>query len=580
MTTEENYRDVQDTKISESYKGILRITNVSDVAPSDDTYDNTNLYSLDEVDTNPYLIDGFIYSTPVLNGKSKRYKSDDELKSNRIPVTDSFGNYLNWNINKQGLTIGSNIFDSKESLVLETKTIESKSAELSDIVIDMNSYKLQFKPTETLKNNSVLIVKKDDEAYTITTANLDDIIESKLTEFDNQKKVSQIPSGTVIQHYSDVIIKDSENKYVLSEDLKDDYLVCDGSSYTIKFNSNKDERKLFDLFFMIGYTYTEGKSDKDFQNDISELLAYDVIYDWVTKHEDKEKLTVDQVKNMLANAKIPESYIFNLLDFDETDTSQYFTYNNEIYGREVNNFELISNSEKVESFITMLLNCKNVDNCDLFAYSFQVPQMNYTTTTFIGSVKSDVVFAEWKVDENDFIIPHRHFIAVSQGKAHQINDETYTIIFKQYNKNFIDRNTNKKIPYNEDTATYNFRQLTDDRILVAEHCDYDNDMSTTFDIYNDSYILRDIPKTLTTTKKVTTNTMFTRGAKKTTTSKTLYGGFNTLILDEEPNRGLSGDAIYSGEISEDIKMQLNADCFNNNNFFSMENIATLALIKI
>ena len=570
MTTEENYRDVQDTKISESYKGILRITNVSDVDPSDDTYNNTNLYSLYEVDTNPYLINGFIYSTPVLNGKSKRYRSDDELKSNRIPVTDSYGNYLNWNINKQGLTIGSDIFDSKESLVLETKTIESKSAELSDIVIDMNSYKLQFKPTESLEDNSVLIVKKDDEVYTITTANLDAIIKSKLDDFDNQKKVSQIPSGTVIQHYSDALI----------EDLKDDYLVCDGSSYTIKFISNKDERKLFDLFFMIGYTYTEGKGDKEFQNDILELLAYNAVYDYVTSYKGEEKLTVDQVKNMLSTAKIPESYIFNLLDFDDTDEDEYFMYNNEKIGKEVNTFDLILNSEKVELFISMLLNGENIDDCDSFAYSFQVPQMNYTTTTFIGSVKSDVVFAEWKLDENDFIIPHRHFIAVSQGKAHQINDETYTIIFKQYNKNFIDKNTNKKIPYNEDTATYNFRQLTDDRTLVAEHCDYDNDMSTTFDIYNDSYILRDIPKTLTTTKKVTTNTMFTRGAKKTTTSKTLYGGFNTLILDEEPNRGLSGDAIYNGEISEDIKMQLNADCFNNNNFFSMENIATLALIKI
>lgn len=569
MTTEENYRDVQDTKISESYKGILRITNVSDVAPSDDTYNNTNLYSLDEIDTNPYLINGFIYSTPVLNGKSKRYRSDDELKSNRIPVTDSFGNYINWNINKQGLTIGSDIFDSKESLVLETKTITSKSAELSDIVIDMNSYKLQFKPTESLDDQSVLIVKKDDEVCTITTANLDKIIKSKLDEFDNSKKVSQIPSGTVIQHYSDALVGD----------LEDDYLVCDGSSYTIKFDS-KDKNKLFDLFFMIGYTYTEGKGDKDFQNDILELLAYDVIYDYVTKQKGEEKLTVDEVKNMLANAKIPESYIFNLLDFDETDPSQYFIYNNEIYGREINAFDLILNSEKVELFISMLLNGENVDDCYSFAYSFQVPQMNYTTTTFIGSVKSDVVFAEWKLDENDFIIPHRHFIAVSQGKAHQINDETYTIIFKQYNKNFIDKNTNKKIPYNEDTATYNFRQLTDDRTLVAEHCDYDNDMSTTFDIYNDSYILRDIPQTLTTTKKVNALSMFTRGANKTTTSKTLYGGFNTLILDEEPNRGLSGDAIYSGEITEDIKMQLNADCFNNNNFFSMENIATLALIKI
>lgn len=572
MTTEveySDYRNVQDTKISESYKGILRITNVSDVEPSDDTYNNTNLYSLDEVDTNPYLINGFIYSTPVLNGKSKRYRSDDEVKSNRIPVTDSFGNYLNWNINKQGLTIGSDIFDSKESLVLETKTITSKSAELSDIVIDMNSYKLQFKPTESLDDNSVLIVKKDDEVCTITTANLDKIIDSKLTEFDNQKKVSQIPSGTVIQHYSDALVGD----------LEDDYLVCDGSSYTIKFDS-KDKSKLFDLFFMIGYTYTEGKGDKEFQNDISELLAYDVIYDYVTKQKGEEKLTVDEVKNMLSKAKIPESYIFNLLDFDETDPSQYFIYNNEIYGREVNTFDLIINSEKVELFISMLLNEEDVDNCNSFAYSFQVPQMNYSTTTFIGSVKSDVVFAKWKVDENDFIIPHRHFIAVSQGKAHQVNDETYTIIFKQYNTNFIDKNTNKKIPYNEDTATYNFRQLTDDRTLVAEHCDYDNDMSTTFDIYNDSYILRDIPKTLTTTKKVNTLSMFTRGANKTTTSETLYGGFNTLILDEEPNRGLSGDAIYSGEITEDIKMRLNADCFNNNNFFSMENIATLALIKI
>lgn len=580
MTTEEysDYRNVQDTKISESYKGILRITNVSDVDPSDDTYNNTNLYSLDEVDTNPYLIDGFIYSTPVLNGKSKRYKSDDELKSNRIPVTDSFGNYLNWNINKQGLTIGSNIFDSKESLVLDTKTIESKSAELSDIVIDMNSYKLQFKPTESLKKNSVLIVKKDDEVYTITTANLDEIIESKLTEFDNQKTVSQIPSGTVIQHYSDVINKESEDDYALIEGLAEDYLVCDGSFYTIGFNN----KKYFDLFFMIGYTYTESKEnkDKDFQNDLLELLAYDVIYDCIQNYQEETPITVDYVKNTLRNSTISESYIFNLLDFDETDENEYFMYNGEKMGKEVNSLASIVESDKVNSFIEKVMKGVDVAKDIEFSYSFQVPQMNYSTTTFIGSVKSDVVFAKWKVDENDFIIPHRHFIAVSQGKAHQINDETYTIIFKQYNTNFIDKNTNKKIPYNEDTATYNFRQLTDDRTLVAEHCDYDNDMSTTFDIYNDSYILRDIPKTLTTTNIVNNRSMFTRGAKKTTTPKTLYGGFNTLILDEEPNRGLSGDAIYNGEISEDIKMQLNADCFNNNNFFSMENIATLALIKI
>ena len=270
MTTEEeNYRDVQNTKISESYKGILRITNVSDVDPSEDTYDNVNLYSLDEVDNTPYLIDGFTYSTPVLNGKSIRYSSIDSLKNNRIPVTDSYGNYLNWNISKTGLTIGSDIFNSNSSLVFETKTITTQNASLSDILIDKNSYKLSFEPHEKLENGSVLMVtSKENDTYKITTYNLNKFIADKLKEFDDSKEIAQIPTGTVIHHYSDGL-----------GDLENDYLVCDGSICSVGFNN----KKYFDLFFMIGYTYTESKEnkDKDFQNDILELLAYDVIYDCI-----------------------------------------------------------------------------------------------------------------------------------------------------------------------------------------------------------------------------------------------------------------------------------------------------------
>lgn len=570
MTTEEeNYRDVQNTKISESYKGILRITNVSDVDPSEDTYDNVNLYSLDEVDNTPYLIDGFTYSTPVLNGKSIRYSSIDSLKNNRIPVTDSYGNYLNWNISKTGLTIGSDIFNSNSSLVFETKTITTQNASLSDILIDKNSYKLSFEPHEKLENGSVLMVtSKENDTYKITTYNLNKFITDKLKEFDDSKEIAQIPTGTVIQYYSDGL-----------GDLENDYLVCDGSICSVGFNN----KKYFDLFFMIGYTYTDTKEnkDKDFQNDILELLAFDVIYDCFQNYKGETPITVDYVNNTLRNSKIPESYIFNLLYFDETDENEYFMYNGEKMGKEVNTLESIVESEKVQKFISMMMNGEEVNNNVEFSYSFQVPQMNYTTTTYIGSKNGDEVFSEWRIDDNDFIIPHRHFIAVSQGNAHRVNDDTYTILFKQYNINFTDKITGEKESYNVDTEEYNFRPLSSDRILVGEHCDFDIDTPSSFDIYNDSYILRDIPMQLTTTYKINSNSLFTRGINKTIPSKTLYGGFNTLTLeDNEPNRGLSGDAIFDGNLKEDIKAELNKECFNGNIFFTMENIASLPLIKI
>ena len=34
---------------------------------------------------------------------------NDSLKDRRVPVTDSVGNYLNWNVGLNGVTIGSNV---------------------------------------------------------------------------------------------------------------------------------------------------------------------------------------------------------------------------------------------------------------------------------------------------------------------------------------------------------------------------------------------------------------------------------------------------------------------------------------
>ncbi|MBO5826913.1 MAG: hypothetical protein J6R59_00345 [Paludibacteraceae bacterium] len=69
-------RDTQNKNISDSFRGILRITNVSDVTnigDDFDTFSNNKLYATNENNLNPQLHNGFIQTFEVLNKKSKRY---------------------------------------------------------------------------------------------------------------------------------------------------------------------------------------------------------------------------------------------------------------------------------------------------------------------------------------------------------------------------------------------------------------------------------------------------------------------------------------------------------------------------
>jgi hypothetical protein len=62
-----------------------------------------------------YSVSQYGYPNPIqgLSGSSSRYSSEnpsigeDELRINRVPMTDSMGNYMNWNIGLDGVTIGS-----------------------------------------------------------------------------------------------------------------------------------------------------------------------------------------------------------------------------------------------------------------------------------------------------------------------------------------------------------------------------------------------------------------------------------------------------------------------------------------
>lgn len=115
--------------IAKSFKGILRIAHIIDEVQGDPdkflnpTYYGTPTYKLDISGTNKYTKQK---GTPSAehslgnDGLINRYnKPDDELKHCRVPMTDSMGNYLNWNVGVNGVTIGSNQDINGNSLIYD-----------------------------------------------------------------------------------------------------------------------------------------------------------------------------------------------------------------------------------------------------------------------------------------------------------------------------------------------------------------------------------------------------------------------------------------------------------------------------
>lgn len=111
-------RTMGEYSIAKSFKGILRIAHIIDTIQGDPdiflnpTYYGTPTARLDisgSADSKQKGVDSAVYSLKG-DGTIKRYISDDELKNCRVPMTDSMGNYLNWNVGSNGITIGSEQF--------------------------------------------------------------------------------------------------------------------------------------------------------------------------------------------------------------------------------------------------------------------------------------------------------------------------------------------------------------------------------------------------------------------------------------------------------------------------------------
>ena len=125
-TTEKRQNRVMgEYSIAKSFKGILRISHILELIEGDsnefsDDFLNSSYFGnpteLMNISGGSFVSKEYGYQTAIkgMEGGIKRYTSsnprigNDPLKINRVPMTDSMGNYLNWNIGIDGITIGSN----------------------------------------------------------------------------------------------------------------------------------------------------------------------------------------------------------------------------------------------------------------------------------------------------------------------------------------------------------------------------------------------------------------------------------------------------------------------------------------
>ena len=732
-TTYNSKRNVTNEQINKSYKGILRIAPIYDVNDiTEDNYDNEELYGEDTQTLSSTK--GYLSAYPGLIGNTIRYSfPNDELKNCRLPVTDSAGNYLNWNVGLNGVTIGDdkikypedytilradNIFVGLEKNKANKDTTSEKGGTVqidSELIIN----NANFCSPNKLKNDDSLLFRQNNDNK-VTYENIDSFIDDFLSKVYKNQFIKQVPSGSVIYHASslrqwrtdnpydendkamqqgtnEILIQGTyrKNKYN-SPKYKRDYLLCDGSVYkltyvpknfSIRGDILENRERFFELFFNLGYAYTERKhlanrlqsiyskdyyryvpilsdektqitktveweninvndltkltnhnfgpyvektntklypkylkvtdsaydklDDVDvlFQEDLVTMLACDAVYDFVRSYQNNNsgKLPSDyEINNMLEGTSIPENFIFNSFIHDSKGQAKWalpegvsdksiqdvieIPYQDEsekvtiLLGKEINKFgqliKFYSPSESsykqckiwrlplVTLFKRVLL--AGVTDKDLlpylhsfYSYNFQVPKLiaDDYTPTFIGSgaymltknhCKNMNKVQSWSgVTNKNTIIPHRHYIALSET-----NSDGKYISFNDIQSG--------SYPFSNSMDNYILEPLNKNNMLVAEYCDYTINSSIP-DIYNNSYILGDISSNLTNTSR--------------------YGDINTFVSDSipEPNRGLSGEAIFTEESLGNTKNDENKTNFPNSTskyFFSMENITYLPLIKI
>lgn len=202
--------------ISKSFKGILRVAHIVDLVTGEpDVFMNPTYYGSPKQLVN---ISGGAYASKQKGVQTAEYslKGDDtisrynipqdELKNRRVPMTDSMGNFMNWFVGADGITIGSN------------ENINSNSLEY-DIFYqkDYQNYPIyQEKYFPILKSSSIIIGR-----------------ENKL--YSTQKKRAKEASLVIQGNNPKLIIQNLYEKTKSQNETKNGYrksILYDGASTT------------------------------------------------------------------------------------------------------------------------------------------------------------------------------------------------------------------------------------------------------------------------------------------------------------------------------------------------------------
>lgn len=240
--------------IAKSYKGILRIANIMQFNQGqEDELLNPYYYGSPQALMN--ISGGVIgntkeygYPNPItgLQGTSNRYTSanpainDDELKLLRVPMTDSMGNYLNWNIGLDGVTIGSNddingnkfnfgYFKQKDSENLIAQEINFPILESTRLIVGLVN-KLPKEQKFGISNASIQVQSsKYGDDSSIIIENLYDKTERnherlfQKTYDDQGKQVVDGDGNLVLKESAWSYYKDPAAYYNIDQEKKHDY---------------------------------------------------------------------------------------------------------------------------------------------------------------------------------------------------------------------------------------------------------------------------------------------------------------------------------------------------------------------
>ena len=195
------HRVMGDYSISKSYKGILRIAHIMENVDEEKDIFNNNVYygspsSLMNISgsasSKTY---GYPNPSEAFEGKINRYISEKEYKDKKLPVTDSMGNYMNWNLGTDDSTIGSDM-ENNGFLVQYSKHYQKDYdnhiyqpvlfpvLESKELIIGLES-KLIPNEKKHIKD-SLLNIHDDEKTPMFIISNLFDHSEKNIEEIDGQ----------------------------------------------------------------------------------------------------------------------------------------------------------------------------------------------------------------------------------------------------------------------------------------------------------------------------------------------------------------------------------------------------------